>query len=102
MYSIFLFFLFFPNKASKVAKGKLEYLATLAYQGFYCFEAITTRNLDNVICGTCRIIGEVYLENGNEKNCCVNNRMGSGFPSTFAQLVYIIQAKPDNGIFKQK
>ena len=80
MYSIFLFFSYSsPIQLLRLTKGKLEYLVTLAYQGFYCFEAITTRNLDDFICGICGIIGEVNLGDGNEKNCCVNNRVSLGF-----------------------
>lgn len=42
----------------------------LLYNGFYCFEAITERSLDDVICGVCGVAGEVYCGDGNEKNCC--------------------------------
>ncbi|KAK3735528.1 hypothetical protein QZH41_010031, partial [Actinostola sp. cb2023] len=46
------------------------YLSRLLYNGFYCFEMITERSLDDVICGFCGVIGEFYLGDGNEKNCC--------------------------------
>ena len=45
------------------------------YNGYYCFEAITERDLDSVICGVCGVIGEVYLGDGNEKNCCSNGNV---------------------------
>jgi hypothetical protein len=48
----------------------VENVANYLYQGYYCFEAMTERDLDSVICGICGIIGEVYLGDGNEKNCC--------------------------------
>lgn len=38
--------------------------------GFYSFEAVTERDLNKGICGICGIIGELYLGDGNEKNCC--------------------------------
>ena len=47
----------------------LEYFSSLLYSGFYCFEVISERNLDNQICGICGIIGEVYLGDGNQTNC---------------------------------
>lgn len=47
----------------------------LLYNGYYCFEAITERDIDEVICGVCGIIGEVYLGDGNEKNCCSNKNV---------------------------
>ena len=51
--------------------NELKNLAKLLYNGFYCFEALTERNLDDVICGICGVAGhEVYLGDGNEKNCC--------------------------------
>lgn len=31
---------------------------------------MTMRDLDSVICGICGVAGEVYLGDGNEKNCC--------------------------------
>ena len=49
--------------------NELKNLAKLLYNGFYCFEALTERNLD-VICGICGVAGEVYLGDGNVKNCC--------------------------------
>ena len=44
--------------------------ADVLYNGFYCFEAISERNLDDAIGGICGVLGEVYLGDGNEKNCC--------------------------------
>ena len=64
MVKIFFFVL------QEVAVSTLEYLTDLLYNGFYCFEAISTRNLDDGICGICGVVGEVYLGDGNEKNCC--------------------------------
>ena len=42
----------------------------MLYNGFYCFEAISERNLDDAICGICGVLGEVHLGDRNEKNCC--------------------------------
>jgi hypothetical protein len=52
------------------ATNELENIANHLYNGFYCFEAITERDLDSVLCGICGITGEVYFGDGNEKNCC--------------------------------
>ncbi|XP_028418856.1 uncharacterized protein LOC114544404 [Dendronephthya gigantea] len=52
------------------SSGQQRYLVELLYNGFYCFEAITERSLDDVICGVCGVAGEVYCGDGNEKNCC--------------------------------
>ena len=40
---------------------KKEYLVDLLCNGFYCFEAIRERNLEDGICGICGVIGELYL-----------------------------------------
>ena len=48
----------------------LEYISDLLYNGFYCFELLTIRSLDSQICGICGVLGEVYLGDGNQKNCC--------------------------------
>ena len=40
------------------------------YNGFYCFETMTQRSMDDVICGICGTIGQLYLGDGNQKNCC--------------------------------
>ena len=45
-------------------------MTDLLYNGFYCFEVITERKLDDQICGICGIVGEIYLGDGNQKNCC--------------------------------
>ena len=45
-------------------------MTDLLYNGFYCFEAMTERDLDQTICGICGVVGEIYLGDGNEKNCC--------------------------------
>ena len=50
--------------------NELKNLAILLYNGFCCSEALTERNLDDVIGGICGVAGEVYLGDGNEKNCC--------------------------------
>lgn len=55
--------------------SSFEYIACLLYNGFYCFEVITERNLDDQICGICGIIGEVYLGDGNQKNCCTTSEV---------------------------
>ncbi|KAJ7377549.1 high mobility group, partial [Desmophyllum pertusum] len=53
--------------------ASMEYITDLLYNGFYCFEALTERNLDNTIYWKCGILGEVYFGDGNEKNCCSRN-----------------------------
>ncbi|XP_068673208.1 HMG domain-containing protein 3-like [Montipora foliosa] len=63
------------SKLEAMAERVLEYpggnelknIANLLYNGFYCFEAITDRSLDYVICGICGTVGELYLGDGNEK-----------------------------------
>ncbi|KAK3726954.1 hypothetical protein QZH41_014806 [Actinostola sp. cb2023] len=50
--------------------NQLEYIQTLLYNGFYCFEAITVRDMDTTVCGICGYCPEVLLGDGNEKNCC--------------------------------
>ena len=49
---------------------ELEYLSHTLYNGFYAFEAMTDRNIDDVICGICGVVGELYLGDGDAKNCC--------------------------------
>ena len=44
---------------------------------FIVLKAITDRSLDDVICGICGTIGELYLGDGNEKNCCSISEVGS-------------------------
>ena len=48
----------------------LEYISDLLYNGFYCFEMLTVRSHDSQICGIRGILGEVYLGDGKQKNCC--------------------------------
>lgn len=48
----------------------MEYIRKLLYNGFYAFEAMTVRDLDETICGFCGIVGELYCGDGNAKNCC--------------------------------
>ncbi|KXJ14699.1 HMG domain-containing protein 3 [Exaiptasia diaphana] len=55
--------------------GELEYIQSLLYNGFYCFEAITVRDENAVICGICGFCPEVLLGDGNEKNCCRNDQI---------------------------
>eukprot|EP00111_Clytia_hemisphaerica_P007271 TCONS_00021129-protein len=50
--------------------SQIDYFVKLLYDGFYGFEAMTERNLNDNICGYCGIIGRVYYGDGNEKNCC--------------------------------
>ena len=45
----------------------MEYITELLYSGFFCFEAITNRDLDATICGICGTCPEVLLGDGNEK-----------------------------------
>ena len=68
MLNIITMYLFIKNSPTK---NKLKNIATHLYNGFYCFEAITARNIDDVgICGICGVIGEVYFGDGNKTNCC--------------------------------
>ena len=53
----------------------LDYVSDLLYNGFYCFEMLTVRSLDSQICGICGVLGEVYLGDGNQKNCCSRNEI---------------------------
>ena len=57
-------------------ENELKNLANLLYNGFYCFEAITDRSLDDVICSICGTVGELYLGDGNEKICCSISEVG--------------------------
>lgn len=36
----------------------------------FMYLSLSERPLDNVICGVCGVIGQVYYGDGNEKNCC--------------------------------
>ena len=49
---------------------QIKYLNSLLYNGFYAFEMLSERILDDVICGICGTFGQVYYGDGNEKNCC--------------------------------
>ena len=51
------------------------YIEDLLYNGFYCFEMVTDRNLDDVICGVCGVCPEICLGDGNQKNCCTNGQV---------------------------
>ena len=66
-----LFFLF--SQAQELSSGEQRYLNGLLYNGFYSFEIITVRSLDDVVCGVCGTIGQFYLGDGNKKNCCSLN-----------------------------
>ena len=55
--------------------NEIEYLKDLVYNGFMAFEAMTERNLDDVICGICGVCPEICLGDGNEKNCCSNSQV---------------------------
>ena len=70
VHKVFMCYIF--NAQESPSKGEIENIANLLYNGFYCFEAITERDLDSVICG---IVGEVYFGDGNEKNCCDINEV---------------------------
>ncbi|KXJ26911.1 HMG domain-containing protein 3 [Exaiptasia diaphana] len=72
-------------KKSKHDVSSLAYLTNLFYNGFYCFEAMTTRNMDDTICGICGVIGEIYLGDGNEKNCCSTSEVDYTRPQTRAE-----------------
>ena len=49
-------------------------MVELLYNGYYGFEALTKRDLNDVICGLCGIAGKIYYGDGNEKNSCsINN-----------------------------
>ena len=70
--------------------NELKNLAKLLYNGFYCFEALTERNLDDVICGICGVAGEVYLGDGNEKNCCSISEVFLFFFFVIDEVYYFI------------
>lgn len=70
MISVYLFSFIRLHVQDIPPTSVLEYVTDLLYNGFYCFEAITERDLDGTICGICGIVGEIYLGDGNEKNCC--------------------------------
>ena len=57
-------------QAQQLSFGQQKYLQRLLYNGFYCWEIMTERSMDNVICGICGTIGQFYLGDGNQKNCC--------------------------------
>lgn len=59
---IVIFNYYFLQKIPSIA-----YLTDLLHNGFYCFESMTVRNMDNTICGICGVLGEIYLGDGNEK-----------------------------------
>ncbi|KAJ7385984.1 high mobility group [Desmophyllum pertusum] len=77
---------------SKEPVPALDYITDLLYNGFYCFEILTDRSLDDQICGICGITGEIYLGDGNQKNCCSRGEISydpdnsgiAGWSSTFA------------------
>lgn len=48
-------------------QNSIDYLADVLYNAFYCFEALTLRNLDDVVCGLCGTVGMVYFGDGNAK-----------------------------------
>jgi hypothetical protein len=55
--------------------NELKYVESLLYNGFYSFEMVTNRSLDDVICGICGVSPEICLGDGNEKNCCTNGQV---------------------------
>ncbi|XP_068672570.1 uncharacterized protein [Montipora foliosa] len=55
--------------------NQLVHINDLLYNGFYCFEMISERSLDDVVCGVCGICPEICLGDGNEKNCCSNSQI---------------------------
>lgn len=63
------------HSQSQLSEGELRLIKDLLYNGFYAYEALTPRDLNSVICGICGIAGEIYLGDGNEKNCCSNKHV---------------------------
>ncbi|KAJ7364968.1 HMG domain-containing protein 3 [Desmophyllum pertusum] len=65
------------NESDRLPHAKLVYLGKRLYHGFYCFEAITDRSIDDVICGACGIVdvyNNVYkLQVTNLNNCIFIN-----------------------------
>ena len=57
-------------KDKRLSSREQKYLQKLVYNGFYCFELLTERRLDDGICGVCGTIGQCYFGDGNQKNCC--------------------------------
>ena len=60
----------------------------MIYNAFYCFEALTLRNLDDVVCGLCGVVGKVYLGDGNAKNCCSVAAVSSHF--IYIRIIFLI------------
>ena len=65
----------FQAQCTLPTSEKLGYYNKLLYNGFWAFEMLTERDLSNTVCGICGVIGEVYLGDGNEKNCCSNSKV---------------------------
>ena len=49
---------------------EFDNLVDILYNGFYGFEIMTKRNLNDVIGGKFGEVGRVYFGDENEKNCC--------------------------------
>ncbi|KXJ09785.1 HMG domain-containing protein 3 [Exaiptasia diaphana] len=62
-------------KENLPTSNQQNYIETLLYNGFYCFEATSQRDLNEVVCGICGYCPELLLGDGNEKNCCRNGQI---------------------------
>ncbi|CAH1802661.1 unnamed protein product, partial [Owenia fusiformis] len=49
---------------------KINYLSRVIYNGFYAFEALSPRNLDESLCGICGNIPVMLIGDANQKDCC--------------------------------
>ncbi len=69
----------------------IELYGRTLYKGFFGFESMTERSMDDVICGICGVVGELYLGDGNEKNCCSLNEVcdQGAYPGHTLLLVHL-------------
>lgn len=64
--------------------SELKYITGMLYNGFYAFELLSDRSLDNVVCGICGVVGQIYYGDGNEKNCCSTHSV-----SLMKRMIYL-------------
>ena len=53
----------------KITFEEAKYLTRKVYDGYFAFEAMTSRNWNNAICGICGIAPVFESGDGNVKNC---------------------------------
>jgi hypothetical protein len=64
----------------------------LLYNGFYAFEMMSQRSLDDVICEICGIVCQVYFGDGNEKNCCSIDAVSSLLKNVLFGMLLCLQS----------